>query len=688
MLLQTMGNQLKFYARTISLLREESLRTLVLFAGITAVTFLTQSSSVPIQAQNTANCSGQYYVNEQLPNGSIWELCWEHRSREGIVIRDVYFTPPDGSSRKVLYEGYIAQIHVPYDDNGTRYHDITDYGIGNANMKRLVPAECPNGTLLLHGAKEVVCQRISPRGHAYKAGTVGKQGDALSIFSVSQVGSYSYIPLWQFFDDGTIAPAMGATGKLQRRGPNNSFGWPIRSNFVTGISHTHNYYWYLDFELGEDGTDDVVEEIEFTPSNGGAERILSVNPLTTEAARSVNPEKMRSWRIRDGLILNGDRHAVSYELMPLGVGHRDEGPVDEPWTLNDFYVTKYNPCEEFVSHNSTANGCGDNVSEFVDGESLTGEDPVLWFGLTFHHTPRDEDETFMHAHWDGFQVVPRDWTAVNPLVPTPTPTVTNTPTVTDTPTVTYTPSSTPVPSSTPTVTRTPTPTETSVAPTSVSPTATTILPTATSVPPTSVSPTSAPPMSAPPTSAPPTSVPPTAVPTSTIPVPIRSQLSCAVYTSADTPLLLDQSVASIESALIVSPSSQIIDLNVELDLTHDWVGDLTIKLLHQNTGTIVTLLERPGSLTSQWGCNYDDIAVTLDDNASSAVSAACINQTPAIDGTLQPQDSLSVFNDTNGQGTWILTVDDAYDLAGHGALNGWQLELCSSRQYLYLPLID
>lgn len=161
-----------------------------------------------------------------------------------------------------------------------------------------------------------------------------------------------------------------------------------------------------------------------------------------------------------------------------------------------------------------------------------------------------------------------------------------------------------------------------------------------------------------------------------------------MYTSADTPLPIDADVSPVQSSLIITPSVQIEDLNIGLDLAHDWVGDLTIELIHQDTSTTVTLLERPGLLTSQWGCNYDDIAVTLDDDASSAVGAACINQTPTIDGTLLPQESLASFNAEDGKGTWILNVDDAYALAGHGTLNSWQLEICTTVHQLYLPLIE
>ena len=44
----------------------------------------------------------------------------------------------------VLNHAAIAQIHVPYDDNGARYHDISDYGIGGNNMVTLSDNQRPS----------------------------------------------------------------------------------------------------------------------------------------------------------------------------------------------------------------------------------------------------------------------------------------------------------------------------------------------------------------------------------------------------------------------------------------------------------------------------------------------------------------------------------------------------------------
>jgi hypothetical protein len=250
---------------------------------------------------------------------------------------------------------------------------------------------------------------------------------------------------------------VGATGQLQRLGSNPAFGWPLNSaNTSYGIGHMHNYYWRLDFDVNGTATDDQVEEIEFTQSGSLEQFTRVLTPFTTETARAVSPFSFRSWRIKDLVTTNPDGHAISYELLadPANLFH---GPSYEPFTQNELYVTVNKTCEKYVSHNPTTGGCGNNVAAFVNGESLSGADLVVWYGLSFHHLPRDEDQNYMPAHWSSFKIVPRDWSATNTLVgfSTPTPGAptatftpvgpTNTPTATNTPAPTATATNTPAP---------------------------------------------------------------------------------------------------------------------------------------------------------------------------------------------------------------------------------------------------
>ncbi len=358
-------------------------------------------------------CADDFYVDTTLANGARWDMCWEHRNREGIVLHHIFYTPSNGERRMVMYQASIAQIHVPYDDNGARYHDVSDYGLGGGYMHDLTASECPGGVLLNGtGTKNLICQQVQDQGFSYYRDFDSNQGEALSLLSTSGIGAYNYIPRWVFHDNGMIEPSMGATGSLQRFGDasKSAHGWFVTDTQI-GISHLHNFFWKLDFDLNQTSDDDYVEEMNFNSSAGGRSR--SMTRFYQEAKRSVDPSTLRSWRVVDGSS-NDNGHPISYEIVLADSGHKDIGPSGEPFTFNDFYVTRKKTCELFASHNPTNTGCESDLDKFVNSESVNGEDLVVWAALTFYHVPRAEDKPIMDAHWSRFQIIPRDWHESNP----------------------------------------------------------------------------------------------------------------------------------------------------------------------------------------------------------------------------------------------------------------------------------
>src|SRR4026207_713829 len=92
----------------------------------------------PARAQ-TVTCSPGYAIDVTLSTGARWQMCWETRTQEGIVLHDITYTAPGQPARRVLAQANLAQVHVPYDDNGARFHDLSDYGMGGSNLNDLAP---------------------------------------------------------------------------------------------------------------------------------------------------------------------------------------------------------------------------------------------------------------------------------------------------------------------------------------------------------------------------------------------------------------------------------------------------------------------------------------------------------------------------------------------------------------------
>ena len=102
-------------------------------------------------------------------------------------------------------------------------------------------------------------------------------------------------------------------------------------------------------------------------------------------------------------------------------------------------------------------------------------------------------------------------------------------------------------------------------------------------------------------------------------MPEIRRLVAKLDTLRDAPALFALSWAVWREATLriglAPPVGYLTDLNVSLEVTHTWVGDLSFTLTHQDTGTSVTVFDRPGVPGSTYGCQNDNINATLDDEA-------------------------------------------------------------------------
>ena len=365
---------------------------------------------------NTAQaltCPNGNLISETFSSGSRWELCWEQRAKEGVVLTDLTFTTASNITRRVLKQAGLAQVHAAFDDGQLNIHQLTEAGLGGANLSDLSAADCPTGSLISDGSKDIMCRQLTERGYAYKYYSSQLQGEALQIFSVSFVSEQTYVVEWTLFDDGTIAPAIGVSGQLERIGSDARYGSELDASGNVGVGQLNNFVWRLDFDLAANGSNDIVEEIDITPATSRTRKEMTITQLSSETGRSVNPDTKRSWRVRDAVVQNSDGHAISYHLQPIHAGHNYLGLSSEPWANADVYFTQDSACEQFATQNSAAGGCGDDVTDFVDGQPIDSADIVMWYALSHHQLPRDEDEVYRNIQWNGFKLVPRDWTATS-----------------------------------------------------------------------------------------------------------------------------------------------------------------------------------------------------------------------------------------------------------------------------------
>lgn len=383
----------------------------------------------PAAAAPAADCGENATVRETLPNGTTWRLCWRIDGRTGLVlekvtISSVHYPAPV----QVLESIQLAQLNVPYDSGETEYNDLTDFGFGGGSLQTLAGADCAGGSARTGSdggedgeRRKVLCVSAEPAGLSYRlehpeGGTpYGKQGSDLVLRAISKVGWYEYVTEYRLRDNGEISARLGATGDLSPGDyTTRDHGWPIGKGAADyASSHFHSAFWRVDFNIGGAGQEKIEQyDTRKTESDTGIAKLTTaMTPITTEG--KFTKANQRWWRVVSPASRNKDQHQRSYELV---TGANDVYP-GHPEMAPDVTFTESHACERFATDNDDPE-CGDRrtILKYIkDKETLT--DPIMWVRVGFHHVPRDEDQSPMPLHWQGFDLLPRDFTAVNRLAP-------------------------------------------------------------------------------------------------------------------------------------------------------------------------------------------------------------------------------------------------------------------------------
>jgi subtilisin-like proprotein convertase family protein len=153
------------------------------------------------------------------------------------------------------------------------------------------------------------------------------------------------------------------------------------------------------------------------------------------------------------------------------------------------------------------------------------------------------------------------------------------------------------------------------------------------------------------------------------------------YASADTPQAIADGPGTnipgpptVSTIVVPAGAPTIGDLDVDIDLTHSWVGDVIVQIA--KGATTSTIYDRPGVPVTTFGCSGDNLDIIFDDQGTDGtVDASCTSGTPAYPvpgGRYIPDATLTTFAGQSAAGTWTLTVTDNAD-GETGVLDGWAL---------------
>jgi hypothetical protein len=126
------------------------------------------------------------------------------------------------------------------------------------------------------------------------------------------------------------------------------------------------------------------------------------------------------------------------------------------------------------------------------------------------------------------------------------------------------------------------------------------------------------------------------------------------------------------SIINIPVNGTVTDVNMSINATHTWPGDVQFRLIH--AGVTRFVIDRPGVPVSTYGCSTPNFAVQLDDEgAGGTVENVCAAVAPGIFSppARTPNQLLNGFDNTQMNGNWNLVTDDLFPAADNGTLTQW-----------------
>lgn len=376
-----------------------------------------------------------------------WDLHVHLDSRVGPILSTVSYNDR-GTRRKVMYQGNLGGMVVPYGDPDAgwyfkAYLDSGEYGMGTLTSSIEPGKDAPENAVLIDatiadytGAPVTIPRAMAIferyAGPEYKHQEMGQPNVSterreLVVRWISTVGNYDYIFDWVFQQNGTLGINAGATGIEAVKGVKSrtmhdqtaahdtQYGTLIDHNIV-GTTHQHIYNFRLDLDVdGENNSLVEMNPVVLANDRGGPRTsTMQVKQHTVpdeqQAAQKFDPSTIR-------LLSNPNKenklgNPVSYQLIPYAGGTH---PVaqganfgKDEWIYNrlnfmskQIWVTRYNPNERYpegLYPNRSAKDTG--LAQFTaDNQPIENTDNVVWLTTGTTHVARAEEWPIMPTEW-------------------------------------------------------------------------------------------------------------------------------------------------------------------------------------------------------------------------------------------------------------------------------------------------
>ncbi|KRE39723.1 copper amine oxidase [Paenibacillus sp. Soil522] len=389
-----------------------------------------------------------YDVTGNMISWGNWDFHLRLDSRVGPILSTMTYND-QGEKRKVMYEGSLGGMVVPYGDPDIgwyfkTYFDSGEYGMGTLTSSLVKGKDVPDNAMLLDAV--IADTQGNPRtipnamavfeqyaGPEYRHDTMSAQGTdskerrELVVRWISTIGNYDYIFDWVLQPNGTIKIDVGASGIEAVKGvvTNNmhdstavedtKYG-TLLDNHIVGTTHQHIYNFRLDMDV--DGENNSLTEIDpkvAENTDGGPRKSVMITEHKTVKTEQEATQKFDPSTIR--ILSNPNKenkvgNPVSYQIIPFAGGTHPiaKGALfsADDWLFKragfidkQIWVTTYNPDERYPEGkypNRAAKDTG--LGQFTaDNASIENTDDVVWITTGATHVARAEEWPIMPTEW-------------------------------------------------------------------------------------------------------------------------------------------------------------------------------------------------------------------------------------------------------------------------------------------------
>ena len=329
---------------------------------------------------STAGGRDQVRVRVMQGSTALWDfILVRPRASSGTNGSGVELRFVDYKGRRVLYRAHVPILNVEYGSGGVGVGCGPTYRDWQ-NQEYCFHANGPDpvgpGFRVCSSPPQTILESGADGGN-FAGVALWYDGRELRLVSQLAAGWYRYISDWRLRNDGSIGPRFGFAATL---------------NPCTCEVHTHHAYWRLDFDIMTAGNN-VVEEYNNPPIIGTS----NWHTKRFEIRRPRDAGRNRYWRVRNKGTLRG------YSIRPGG-----HDGVQDPYGVGDLWVLRYHGNEIDDGQAFTTNPALSraDIDKFVTGESVDGQDVVLWYAGHFMH---DEAHPDPAGHVVGPELRPFNW---------------------------------------------------------------------------------------------------------------------------------------------------------------------------------------------------------------------------------------------------------------------------------------